>query len=117
MLMLASVGCMANGQQSPKESPSPEAGSDQVSEVIRTFGGRGTLADDTPPTPAKKAVGEFKMREGFSIDLKADHHELSALEAEGSRSRHSELEEPVRVVMNGDNFNGVCGLSHDLLVM
>ena len=71
MLMLASVGCMTNGQQSPKESPSPEAGSDQVSQVIRTFGGRGTLADDTPPTPAKKAVGEFKMREGFSIDLMA----------------------------------------------
>ena len=71
MLLLASVGCMTNGQQSPKESPSPEAGSDQVSEVIRTFGGRGTLADDTPPTPAKKAVGEFKMREGFSIDLMA----------------------------------------------
>jgi putative membrane-bound dehydrogenase-like protein len=76
MLLLASVGCMTNGQQSPKESSPPEAGSDQVSEVIRTFGGRGTLADETPPTPAKKAVGEFKMREGFSIDLMASEPEV-----------------------------------------
>jgi putative membrane-bound dehydrogenase-like protein len=52
------------------------SGSDQVSEVIRSFRGRGTLADDTPPTPAKKAVGEFKVRDGFAIDLMAAEPEV-----------------------------------------
>ena len=29
------------------------------------------MADDTPPTPARKAVREFKLRDGFAIDLMA----------------------------------------------
>ena len=59
------------GQTSRSHERPAEAGSDQVSEVIRSFQGRGTLADDTPPTPAEKAVGEFKVRDGFAIDLMA----------------------------------------------
>ena len=64
------------GQDSSNEKPSPEAGSEQVSEVIRTFGGRGTLADDTPPTPAREAVGEFQMRKGFAVELMASEPEV-----------------------------------------
>lgn len=47
------------------------AGNDQVAEIIKTYGGRGTLADDTPPTPAEEAVKQFKVREGFEIELMA----------------------------------------------
>ena len=64
------------GQDPSNEMPSPEAGSEQVSEVIRTFGGRGTLADDTPPTRAREAVGEFQTRKGFAVELMASEPEV-----------------------------------------
>lgn len=48
-----------------------KAGNDQVAEIIKTYKGRGTLADDTPPTPAKEAVKNFRMRDGFEIELVA----------------------------------------------
>ncbi len=47
------------------------AGSDQVREVIENFGGRGTLADDTPPTDPQKALKQFQVRPDLAIDLMA----------------------------------------------
>jgi putative heme-binding domain-containing protein len=47
------------------------AGNEQVAEIMRTFGGRGVMADDSPPTPAAEAVRQFQVREGFAIDLVA----------------------------------------------
>jgi len=47
------------------------AGNERILEIIKNYKGRGTLADDTPPTPAEKAVQEFKVRDGFEIDLMA----------------------------------------------
>ncbi len=67
-------GLLGLAQSSDK--PSMLAGSEQVAEIIRTYPGRGTLADDTPPTPAAKAVHEFKLREGFAIDLMASEPEV-----------------------------------------
>ncbi|MCP5539517.1 MAG: c-type cytochrome [Akkermansiaceae bacterium] len=52
------------------------AGNDQVAEIIKNYEGRGTLADDTPPTPPREAVKQFKMREGFAIDLMASEPEI-----------------------------------------
>lgn len=45
------------------------AGNDQVADIIANYEGRGTLADDTPPTPAAEAVNQFRVREGFEIEL------------------------------------------------
>ena len=57
------------GRNPSKEISVPEAGNKRVTEIIKNFKGRGTLADDTPPTPPEKAVKEFKVREGFAIEL------------------------------------------------
>lgn len=45
------------------------AGNEQVAEIMRSFGGRGVMADDSPPTPASEAVRQFRMRDGFRIEL------------------------------------------------
>ncbi len=52
------------------------AGNDQVQKIIETFAGRGTLADDTPPTPAKEAVQRFQLRPDVAIDLMAAEPEV-----------------------------------------
>jgi putative membrane-bound dehydrogenase-like protein len=55
----------------PGQEPPPGAGTPQVAEVIRTFEGRGVLADDTPPTPPEEAVKQFRVREEFEVELVA----------------------------------------------
>lgn len=47
------------------------AGSDQAAEVIRTFEGRGVLADGSTPTPAAEALTRFQLRDGMAIELVA----------------------------------------------
>ena len=47
------------------------AGSDQAAEVIKTFAGRGALADGSTPTPAEEATKAFKLRDGFEMALVA----------------------------------------------
>jgi putative heme-binding domain-containing protein len=47
------------------------AGSDQAAEVIKTFAGRGTLADGSTPTSAEVAMEGFLLREGFELELVA----------------------------------------------
>lgn len=54
-----------------KDADTSVAGNDQVADIIKNYEGRGTLADDTPPTPATEAVKQFDMREGFEIELMA----------------------------------------------
>jgi len=53
------------------------AGNEQVAEIMRTYEGRGTLADDTPPTPAEEAVKQFRVRDGFEIELMASEPEVT----------------------------------------
>ena len=45
------------------------AGNEAVKKIMETYGGRGTLADDTPPTPAEEAVKQFQLRPDLAIDL------------------------------------------------
>jgi putative heme-binding domain-containing protein len=45
------------------------AGNDDVRKLMETYGGRGTLRDDTPPSSPQDALKKFKMRDGFAIDL------------------------------------------------
>ena len=45
------------------------AGNSQVAEIIRTFAGRGVMADDSQPTDADRAVAQFEMRDDLSISL------------------------------------------------
>ena len=45
------------------------AGNDQVAKIMKTYGGRGVMADASEPTAATEAVSQFKMRPGFDIQL------------------------------------------------
>ncbi|MDF1850014.1 MAG: c-type cytochrome [Verrucomicrobiales bacterium] len=47
------------------------AGTDQVADIIKNYEGRGTLADGSEPTPPEKALSQFRLREGFEIELVA----------------------------------------------
>ena len=53
------------------------AGNEKVAEIIRNFGGRGVMADDSDPTPASEAVAQFQLHEGLAIDLVACEPEVS----------------------------------------
>ncbi|NRB76366.1 MAG: dehydrogenase [Verrucomicrobiales bacterium] len=45
------------------------AGSDQVAEVMRTFEGRGTMADGSEPTPPTEALKRLQSRGDIGIEL------------------------------------------------
>ncbi len=53
------------------------AGNEKVAEIIRSFSGRGVMPDDSQPTPAQEAVKQFRMRDGFQIDLVASEPDIS----------------------------------------
>lgn len=78
-LILAALAPTVTGQDAPTPQPGADvskAGNDQVAEIIKTYEGRGTLADDTPPTPPQESVKRFQMREGFEIELMASEPEV-----------------------------------------
>lgn len=77
LVLLACLGlsCVLHAQN---EEPNTDvAGNDQVAEIIKNYEGRGTLADDTPPTPAEEAVKQFVMRDGFEMELMASEPEVT----------------------------------------
>ena len=45
------------------------AGNAEVEKIIQTFGGRGEVGDNTPPTPAVEAVKLFQTTEGLQVEL------------------------------------------------
>jgi glucose/arabinose dehydrogenase len=47
------------------------AGNEKVADIMRTFGGRGVMADDSVPTPPSEAVKQFRVRDGLEIELVA----------------------------------------------
>ena len=48
------------------------AGNAEVEKIIQTFGGRGAVGDDSPPTPAAEAVKLFQTTEGLTVELVMD---------------------------------------------
>ena len=53
------------------------AGNDQVRKIMETYGGRGTLADDTPMTAPREALSKFSLRPGLTIDLMASEPDVA----------------------------------------
>lgn len=74
-IALAVLTAAAGAQN--KDADTSVAGNDQVADIIKNYEGRGTLADDTPPTPADEAVKHFKLRDGFEIELMAAEPDVS----------------------------------------
>jgi len=83
-LLALSLGPTRADHDAPEKSPAPEtvippdeapaggvAGNARVAEIVRTFGGRGVMADGSRPTPADVAAQQFRVRDGFAIDLVA----------------------------------------------
>ena len=59
------------GHLSAQEPDTTRAGNEKVAEIMRTFGGRGVMADDSAPTPAADAVKKFSVRKGFELEVAA----------------------------------------------
>ncbi len=53
------------------------AGNEQVKKIMETYGGRGTLADNTPPMTPAEALKAFKHRSDVAIDLIAQEPEVT----------------------------------------
>ena len=71
-VMAALAGFTGAGwAQEAGKNPTAVAGSEQALEIIRSYPGRGALADGSNPTPAVEAMKTFKLREGFALDLVA----------------------------------------------
>ncbi len=64
-------------QAAAQQRDTSRAGNAQVAEIIKTFPGRGVMADDSQPTPAEDAVKQFKVRDGFEIQLVASEPAVS----------------------------------------
>ena len=58
-------------QVSSQAPDTTRAGNEKVAEIMRTFGGRGVMADDSAPTPATEAVKQFNVRNGFELEVAA----------------------------------------------
>ena len=67
------IGTLASAALAADPAAKTEAvaGNEQVKKIMETYTGRGTLADDTPPTPPEEAVKRFKVRSDVAIDLMA----------------------------------------------
>ncbi len=51
------------------ENPESVAGNEQVADVLKTFKGRGAMADGSNPTEPSVAVERFEVRDGVEIEL------------------------------------------------
>jgi putative heme-binding domain-containing protein len=71
LILSIPLPCFSQESSSQLEPDLSRAGNEKVAEIMRTFGGRGVMADATPPTPAEQAVQQFKLRPGFEIQLVA----------------------------------------------
>lgn len=69
LILLVALVALRGEDRAPEKTA--VAGSDQAREVIRSFAGRGALADGSDPTPANEALETFRLREGFALDLVA----------------------------------------------
>ena len=69
-LILLIFACLAThvNAQAPDLS---RAGNEKVAEIMRSFGGRGVMADDSEPTPPDEAVNQFQVLGGFEIQTVA----------------------------------------------
>src|SRR5688500_3744515 len=71
MLSTAALLLCSSAVLSAPPQDSSRAGSDQVKKIMETYGGRGVLRDDTPPSSPQEAVKKFKVRDGLAIDIMA----------------------------------------------
>ena len=75
---LCALSAVSAQTAAPAVPPAPTtqpAGNEEVRKIMESYGGRGVLRDNTPPTAPKDALKTFKMRDGFTIDMMASEPE------------------------------------------
>ncbi|MDA7920264.1 c-type cytochrome [Verrucomicrobiales bacterium] len=70
-LRFFAVALLVSGSNWLEAQDTSVAGTDQVADIIKNYEGRGQLSDGSEPTPPEEALKEFKVREGFEIELVA----------------------------------------------
>ncbi len=69
-LALLSLVTAATAQAAtPNVNPDSVAGNEAVRKIMETYGGRGTLADNTPPQKPADALKMFKTRGDVAVDM------------------------------------------------
>lgn len=61
----------------PNVKPDDVAGNEAVKKIMETYGGRGTLADATPPKTPEESLKMFKTRGDVAVDLVAHEPEVA----------------------------------------
>lgn len=68
LLLTLATPCVA---APPNVNPDDVAGNEAVRKIMETYGGRGTLADSTPPKTPQESLKMFKTRADVAVDLVA----------------------------------------------
>ncbi len=76
LTLIGMASCLNGEAQESSAADVSVAGNEEVAEIVKNYEGRGTLADDTPPTPPEEALKGFRMREGFEIELIASEPDI-----------------------------------------
>ena len=66
-LTITLISFLIAGPMLAQDPDLSRAGNEKVAEIMKTFGGRGVMADDSEPTAPDQAVEVFQVREGFEI--------------------------------------------------
>jgi putative heme-binding domain-containing protein len=68
------MGNSLYAQEIPRSAP---AGNPSVEEAVRTFSGRGELADGSAPTAPEESLKHFRLAEGLQIELVASEPKIA----------------------------------------
>ncbi len=74
LLLLAATASLQAA--TPNVNPDDVAGNEAVKKIMETYGGRGVLSDNTPPTPPGEALKLFKTRGDVAVDMIAHEPEV-----------------------------------------
>ena len=91
-------GAFVHGEQADKPSSLSVAGNDQVQDIIKTSGVGEPLPTTLPSRRAAEAVKQFKVRDGFEIELMAAEPEVGQPLFLSWDSRAPALGEPIFAV-------------------
>ena len=76
IVVLSLLAVISTQAAPPNVKTDDVAGNEAVRKIMETYGGRGVLSDNTPPTPPAAALKLFKSRSDVAVDLIANEPEV-----------------------------------------
>jgi len=76
IVVLSLLAVISTQAAPPNVKTDDVAGNEAVRKIMETYGGRGVLSDNTPPTPPAAALKLFKTRSDVAVDLIANEPEV-----------------------------------------